>query len=179
MVWALAIGISPDVALNTSAPLDSAEGGIDFLHTRFLPATAQARAIFGFHLRLHACARMASRRSRYAATLLRQPAFGSSNRAHPSEAGSTTARSRAQHRSAGCSGVAPGPTLIRSLLFVDLPAHQRNVLLRMIINPILPFRVIANRESPGSICGDLRKLGHSPCKIAKPEEKNGGKTTAH
>jgi hypothetical protein len=57
---------------------------------------AQARAVFGFHLRLHACARTASRRSRHAATLRRQPAFGSPNGAHPrtSGAGSTTARSR-------------------------------------------------------------------------------------
>jgi hypothetical protein len=71
----------------------------------------QARAIFGFHLRLHACARTASRRSRYAATLPRQPPFGSPNGAHPrtSGAGSTTAWSRSQHRSAGCSRVAPGP----------------------------------------------------------------------
>ena len=76
----------------------------------------QARAIFGFHLRLHACARTASRRSRYAATLPRQPPFGSPNGAHPrtSGAGSTTAWSRSQHRSAGCSRVAPGPTLIPS-----------------------------------------------------------------
>ena len=65
----------------------------------------QARAILGFHLRLHACARTASRRSRYAATLPRQPPFGSPNGAHPrtSGAGSTTAWSRSQHRSAGCS----------------------------------------------------------------------------
>ena len=74
---------------------------------------AQARAVFGFHLCIHARARTASRRSRHAATLRRQRAFGSPNGAHPrtSGAGSTTTRSRSQHRSAACSRVAPGPTL--------------------------------------------------------------------
>jgi LysM repeat protein len=37
---------------------------------------------------------------------------------------------------------------------------------------ILPFRVIANRESPGSTCGYLGKLGHFPVQdTEKPEEK--------
>ena len=36
---------------------------------------------------------------------------------------------------------------------------------------ILPFRVIANRESPGSTCGYLGKLGHFPVQDTEKEEK--------
>ena len=76
----------------------------------------QARSVFSFHLRLYTCGRTASRRSRYAATLPGHPAFGPPNGAYPrtSGAGSTTARSRSKHRSAGRSRVAPGLTLIPS-----------------------------------------------------------------
>jgi len=82
----------------------------------------QARSVFSFHLRLYTCGRTASRRSRYAATLPGQPAFGSPNGAYPrtSGAGSTTARSRSKHRSAGRSRVAPGLTLTGSEDFIEI-----------------------------------------------------------
>ena len=113
----------------------------------------QARAVFSFHLRLHACGRAASRRSRYAATLPGQPAFGSPNGAYPrtSGAGSTTARSRSQHRSAGRSRVAPGLTLISSQRIKTAgakAAESADAVSRVLARTDTLDPVLAKRQAP-------------------------------
>jgi hypothetical protein len=119
----------------------------------------QARAVFSFHLCLHTCGRAASRRSRYAAALQGQPAFGSPNGAYPrtSGAGSTAARSRSQHPSAGRSRVPPGLTLIPSQRIKTAQARAAE-------SADVVSRVLAKTDTidPGNACPPAQSLPVNP-----------------
>jgi hypothetical protein len=87
--------------------------GTDVAFARCSKLHAQARSVSGVHVCLYARPRPASRRSRPAAPLRRQPTIRPPNGPHPrtSRADPTTAWGRAQHRSPCSSRTAPGPTL--------------------------------------------------------------------